>query len=797
MKLIFFAFFLFCITLSSFSQLTTNTSSPNSLVQNVLLGPGVTVSNIQYNGVNTAIGSFNATGTNLGITSGIVMTTGTIYNNGNGPQGPNNQKNSGVNNNASGLALLSNLVGGKSTYNASVLQFDFIPYSDTVKFKYVFGSEEYPEFVGSDFNDVFGFFISGPGISGQQNIAKLVNGTAVTINNVNNGNPTANPPVSASNSAYFISNGDGTQSPYNSSPTYIQYDGFTKVLEAVSKVECGKTYHLVIAVADVGDGIYDSGIFLEAQSLKSKMPIDISYNLSYQAYDDPSKMIEGCVTANFKINRSGTSLPALTIPVQISGTATNGVDYSTVASSVSFAANQTTATFSFNAINDGITEGEENVHLLFPLKNACGDTVPIEFDLKIEDVLPVTVFVKDTNVLCYGDPVTLYAIPAGGAGPYTFSWSTGETTSTIAVSPSFTTNYTCTITDNCLNQTVSDIGTVTVPVYPPLTLTASDDITVICPYLNDTIYAHAEGGAGHYSFQWISNEPQLLGRDTMQPIYPSATTIYTIVVKDQCDSTAAENVIYMITSPPLELQLIPNVDICPYDSTQISVTATGGYGQYYYLWTFNNSTNQSQWVSPLINTTYTVQVSDECQTFHVEGSTNVSIIKPIADFEIVTTPVFNNLPLTFANLSTGAESYNWDFGNGNMSSMIVPNNVYIDPGYYDVTLIATNYLGCKDTVVKTIFIEEEYWIYVPNTFTPDKNRFNNYFSASTIGIKQLEVSIYNRWGDVVFSSDKVDFTWDGTYDSKEVMDGTYIYKIKYTSNSEHTETIVGHVNLIR
>ena len=131
-------------------QLVTNTSqSPNALVQNVLLGPGVTVSNIQYNGSPTAIGSFTATNTNLGIESGIIMTTGTVINNDEGPQGPNDKDNAGFDNGTPGLNLLSNLVNGITTYNASILEFDFVPLADTVSFNYVFASEEYPEFVGS------------------------------------------------------------------------------------------------------------------------------------------------------------------------------------------------------------------------------------------------------------------------------------------------------------------------------------------------------------------------------------------------------------------------------------------------------------------------------------------------------------------------------------------------------------------------------------------------------------------------------------------------------------------------
>jgi hypothetical protein len=232
-------------------------------------------------------------------------------------------------------------------YDAAVLEFDFVPYSDTVKFRYVFGSEEYPEFVGSTYNDAFAFFISGPGISGQQNIAKLSNGTPVTINNING----------SSNAAYYVSNGDGSQSPYNSSNSYIQYDGFTKVLEAKSKVQCGQTYHLVICLADAGDGKYDSGIFLQANSLESKVPVEIDYALSFAAFTNPDVMAEGCVSTTVTLKRGGSTTSSLTIPVNVSGTAIEGVDYSDIPSTRTFAAGQTQIQFTINSLTDAITEG--------------------------------------------------------------------------------------------------------------------------------------------------------------------------------------------------------------------------------------------------------------------------------------------------------------------------------------------------------------------------------------------------------------------------------------------------------
>ncbi|MBK6884847.1 MAG: choice-of-anchor L domain-containing protein [Flavobacteriales bacterium] len=216
---------------SAQAQLVVSTNlTPTQLVQDVLLGSGITVSNVEFNGIlepttaQPGTGSFVATGTNLDIPSGIILTTGFAQ----GIPGPQT--------NFQSDQLVPNLsdpdletISGLTINNAAVLEFDFIPNGDSVKFRYVFGSEEYPEFV-CNYNDAFGFFLSGPGISGPfalgaENIALVPGGNIpVTIDNVNNGyNNNGNPndpdcpPV---NPSYYVDNTGGTS---------IAYDGFTLV----------------------------------------------------------------------------------------------------------------------------------------------------------------------------------------------------------------------------------------------------------------------------------------------------------------------------------------------------------------------------------------------------------------------------------------------------------------------------------------------------------------------------------------------------------------------------------------
>ena len=774
-----------------FSQLITNTgTSPSGLVQNVLLGPGVTVSNISYGGSPSAIGSFTASGTNLGITEGIVMTTGTVLNNGTGPHGPNNQAGSGVDNSIGGSTLLSGLVTGSQTFNAAILEFDFIPYSDTVRFKYVFGSDEYPEFAppnNSSYNDVFGFFISGPGITGTQNIAKLPNnGSIVSINNVN----------AITNSQYYNFNGDGNSPPYNSSPQYIQYDGFTDVLTAVSKVQCGQTYHLILAVADVGDGQWDSGIFLEANSLTSKTPITINHSISQQFFTNPNWMAEGCVSATFEVTRENNLNSLVTIPIQVSGTATNGVDFTGVPATISLNPGQSSANFTLNTIIDLLPEGTETLSLTFSLTDPCGNIIPIVIDLTIKDVDPLSVTLNNPIIECPGNEITLSASVSGGLPIYDYIWSTGESTNSIQVAPATSGIYWVAVNDACLGTMVYDTVLVTVPQFDPLTINASEDITEICPFIAQTISVIANGGSGNYTFKWYSSGQTISQNDSVQ-VTPGVSTNYIIEVIDNCGAIAYDTVVYTITSPPLIVTTSTDVELCPGDSAFITASAIGGYGDHYFVWTHNGDTSQGIWVKPFGTFSYNVLVSDDCQTFSVSDYVLVKIVKPEANFIPFSENIIEGLPITYFNLTSNGDSYEWYFSDGGASSVVNPTHVFDTAGTYNVTLVAWDEKGCVDTTTKPITIFKEFYIYIPNSFFPDGDRYNEYFSGSFIGVKSIKMEIFNRWGELLFSSVDQNFKWDGTNNKVRVPDGVYTWKLVYRPIRGVESLLTGHVNVLR
>lgn len=266
-------FLLIAFTLLSFVGMTQLAVSSNmteqELVEDVLVGQGVQVSNIQFTGATPSRGTFNSTNSNVGITEGVILSTGRIFD----AIGPNNDPGGFSSNNDMGqdgdddLELLLGL--GATTLDAAVLEFDFVPIEDSIVFNYVFASEEYLEFVNDGYFDVFGFFLSGPGINGPYsnnavNVA-LVPGTntPVTIDNVND----------QVNSDYYVDNGDGETWPQTVNSSIVQYDGLTIRMTAVLHVQACETYHIKLAIADVTDGIYDSAVFLEKGSFSLVEPI--------------------------------------------------------------------------------------------------------------------------------------------------------------------------------------------------------------------------------------------------------------------------------------------------------------------------------------------------------------------------------------------------------------------------------------------------------------------------------------------------------------------------------------------
>jgi len=305
----------------------------------------------------------------------------------------------------------------------------------------------------------------------------------------------------------------------------------------------------------------------------------------------------------------------------------------------------------------------------------------------------------------------------------------------------------------------------------------------------------ASGGSGQYNYLWTVNNTTVGVTDSILA-NPGSTTTYIVEVTDNCGNVISDSMTYTILSPPLVVQTNGPFEICPGDTVTLQVSASGGYGAYYYAWSTQQNT-ASITVNPQNSTAYFVQVSDECQTFSVAAVAYVQVVKPQANFYFLTEDPMQGLLVQFENASQNAWTYTWDFGDGNSSFLVHPNHTYLQPGPYEITLTAIDQKGCIDSISKWITIAPERYIYLPNSFTPDADGLNDFFFGRFIGLMGARFYIFNRWGEEIFSSEQLNFVWDGTYEGVPVQDGTYTWYLIYEIEKGIYKDLSGHVNVIR
>ena len=442
-----------CLSLQA--QITTDNSlTPEELVA-LLVGPDVQVSNIAFTGTATQSGTFVNNNGNLPIGEGIILSTGDISL----VVGPNNSGSAGLDTGGGGYPDL-NTLSGVTTFNAAVLEFDFIATGDSLSFNYSFGSEEYNEYVGGGVNDTFGLFLDGPGISGafeneSINLAIVPGsgGTPVSINTVN-----------LDSFAEFY-----TDNESNADPNASQMDGLTVLLEAGSVLQCGETYHIRLCIADGGDGVYDSVVMLEAGSFSAGsvdlnadavplaadglddivpydeavgLPAVFTYNngqsFPYTAWSNDNTIlvevdgqnvqvdavvIEGCNDAQFTVVRPEIEIDLLdTLYRGLDGSALLGLDYNESFNEVIMFPGQTESVITLGVKDDGFEEGVETVEITFEYVNGCGETVITSSRVVILDPLPVEAVPSPVSCLDDDGNQTLGYDNISGYGPFRFVW---------------------------------------------------------------------------------------------------------------------------------------------------------------------------------------------------------------------------------------------------------------------------------------------------------------------------------------------------------------------------------------
>lgn len=467
-----------------------------------LTGPQARISNIVLNCPEGAFGVFNGSATDLGQDRGVLLTNGQAVN----AIGPNSGGSAGSFPGAASspgdidLDSLSSILGSfRASQDACILEMDVVSETDELIFDYTFGSDEYPEFINDagGFNDIFAFFISGPGIvgdvrlNGQRNIAVLPNDaqTVVQIDSVN----------SFFNNDFYRDNRLGQS---------IEYDGLTsgfrgnpKVLTARADVQACETYRLKLAIADRGDNAFDSGVFISA--LCGGLP-----NLDSDLVTNVDYLIEDCTDQPDSIVVRFENLKETfqTYSLEVGGTATLGEDFELPGfpSEITFPPGETNVSFPLIILSDDVIEGDETIEISFSRDFGCDGVTTVQtLTLRLADEIDINLLSSDldeTIFFCPGVPVEVIV---GGAEEY--AWFAGGDSEVEVISINGDTIL-VTTTENTFLTVSGTVGSCTESltfdlVNPMGTVTILNPDTVnIC--FGDTVFFEQTNDLGNQNVIW-------------------------------------------------------------------------------------------------------------------------------------------------------------------------------------------------------------------------------------------------------------------------------------------------------
>jgi gliding motility-associated-like protein len=414
-------------------------------------------------------------------------------------------------------------------------------------------------------------------------------------------------------------------------------------------------------------------------------------------------------------------------------------------------------------------------------------------------VYPIPTVSVANATICEGQSATLSAAsmqPIGG----TFLWSTGATTSTISVSPQNTTNYSLVYT---LNGCSSPSASATVSVNPIPQLTINNG--TICE--GDSVILTANPNLPGGTILWTPN-----GETTNSiTANPSVTSTYSAVYTlNGCPSSSFSTNVTVNPIPVVSFDADLLQGCAPLTSNFWNSSANA-----------NQSTN-TQWFiegNPVaVGDSTTLLFSNAgCYDITLEMTVNgclgsqtssnfvcvegIPVASFSADINYFTEPIQN---ATFTNNSVGATTYFWNTGDGNTYTTENVSHLFNNTGNgYTIWLTAMSDLGCVDSTSINIPFMDEIVYFIPNSFTPDGDEFNNIFTpVFTAGIDYhtYEMTIFNRWGEIVFETQDPLTGWDGSYGNQglDVQLGVYTYKISFkTPQFDDRREILGHVNVVR
>ncbi len=556
------------LPLAAFPQMAVSTNNNAAILAQAVAGVGVNVSNATINCGGSAAGTFSFSGSDLGLTGGIVLTTGTAVD----PANPGtHQCNINNGNNYSDPDLTA--IVPSANLDACVLEFDFIPTCDSLKMTFVFGSEEYPQGVGG-YNDAFAIFLTGPNPSGgnytAQNIATLPNGTPVSINNVNAG----------TNAAYFHNN---YALPQN---TDVAYNGYTIPITSITPVAPCSTYHVKFAIADAVNALYDSGVFISNNTLSCQSPAVLT------ASTTPTG---GC----------GSTGSATVTVTNYTGTPTYHW----------YPGNQTTQSIS------NLASGTYTCHV--SMYQTCGIITQTITALVGTTSSNIVLTSSQQNLICHnGSNASATVTPIGGIAPYTCTWNTTPAQTGLTATNLFAGTYTAYVVDN---GGCSSTIQITLIDPPAMQVTVGTTPTTCTGSIGTASANVTNNGTAPYMYTWNTNPIQ-----NTQTATNLSFGAYTVLITDAhtCTVTATATVSIQPIAWSVGVPTTTNV-ACNGQSNGVATAIINNMGSNTFTYFWNTSlvqTTQTAANLPMGNYTCTITDNNGCVLKETTNITQPAIL---------------------------------------------------------------------------------------------------------------------------------------------------------------------------
>ena len=402
--------------------------------------------------------------------------------------------------------------------------------------------------------------------------------------------------------------------------------------------------------------------------------------------------------------------------------------------------------------------------------------------------------------ICVGQSASVTANANGGTPPYVFKWNTGHIGATLQASPVITTSYNVFLTDS--NGCNSPLRYANINVNPVLALVITDGDT-LCEGQSTTLTATPSGGnGGPYIINW-NGQAQSTSSITVTPLQ---TTNYVATLTDGCTVLPATASTVVVVNPLPQVVFVPlaTEGCVPLTVDFQNMSSNGSSWQ----WTFGDG-DKDTLVNP--SHTYTqagtysvglyavsnagcenqlilddaIQVYENPQAAFTSNRLEASILDPWFEFR---------------NLSVGASTYLWDFGdNRTLSTDVNPMYVYGDTGTYQIVMTATSEHQCSDTAYGEVHVSGAVTVYIPNAFTPNSDGRNELFSVSGIGYTELQMIIFDRWGNMLFNQTSSNPGWNGMnmFNNSMCQQGVYVYKVIVKNIFNKQQEFKGTVSLLR